>query len=287
MYFAKSEGKISSLYENSNYISISIMGFLALNIRSQRKIRALTQEELANKIGLTRSIIGAYEEGRAEPKLSTLQNLAYFFDITVDALLNSDLSKAEGESSSETDAKGVSLRILPVITNQENKEFITIVPKKAAAGYLTGYSDPEFLEELPQFGLPLAELSQNRTYRLFQIMGDSMNPIVSDSYVICEYIQNWLEVKDNKCYVVLTKDDGIVYKRLLNKIDERNEFILRSDNPEYQPYSLHLDSILEIWKAVGYLSFELPNSDDQSLDKLSSIVMELKRDMNKLKSAKK
>lgn len=258
-----------------------------MNIRSQRKKRGLTQEELANKIGLTRSIVGAYEEGRAEPKLSTLQNLAHLFDVTVDALLDSDLSRSKGELSGVQDARGVGLRILPVITNQENKELITIVPKKAAAGYLTGYSDPDFIEELPRFALPLTELSQNRTYRLFQIMGDSMNPIASDSYIICEYLQDWLEIKDNKSYVILTKDDGIVYKRLFNKIEKTNEVLLKSDNPEFHSYSLSLDAILEIWKAVGYLSFELPGTEDQSLDKLSSIVMELKRDLNKLKSSRK
>lgn len=260
------------------------MSFLSNNIRSFRKGKNLTQEELANKIGVTRSIIGAYEEGRAEPKLQTLQNLAYYFEVGLDDLLSKDLaSRSDKTNTKKTDIEGVNLRLLPLIVNQDNKELITIVPNKAAAGYLNGYSDPEYVEELQHFSLPLNELSQNKTYRIFQVKGDSMKPIMPGSYIISEYIENWKEVKDRKCYVLLTKDNGIVYKRVINKIDETNELILKSDNPIYDPYSVHVDSILEIWKAIGFISFDIPDTEDISLDKLSSIVMELKNDLNKLK----
>ena len=244
----------------------------------------MTQEELANKIGVTRSIIGAYEEGRAEPKLRTLQNLAQYFKVGIEDFLNKNLSdSSEKERLVKTDIEGVNLRLLPLIISQENKELITIVPNKAAAGYLNGYADPEFVEELKHFSLPVSELSQNKTYRLFQIHGDSMNPILSGSYIVAEYVQNWKELKDRKCYVLLTKDHGIVYKRILNKIEEHNEITLKSDNPFFEPYTIKIDHILEVWKAVGFISFELPDSEDISLDRLSSIVMELKKDLNKLK----
>jgi transcriptional regulator with XRE-family HTH domain len=262
------------------------MGFLNTNIRFLRKNKGLTQEDLAKKIGITRPIVGAYEEGRADPKLHTLQNIAHYFEVGIDDLLNKDLSKKKGDNI-KADIEGIGLRVLPVIVNPDNKELITVVPIKAAAGYLNGYSDSEYVEKLHHFDLPLNEISSNKTYRIFQIKGDSMKPIMPGSYIIAEYLENWKEVKDNKCYVLLTKDEGIVYKRILNRISESNEFILKSDNPEYPAYQIDINTIFEVWKAIGYISFELPDAEDLSLDKLSSLVMGLQKDLNKLKTSKK
>ena len=52
------------------------MGLIKSNIRFLRKQKGLTHEGLANSINVTRSVIGAYEEGRAEPKIRTMQAMA-------------------------------------------------------------------------------------------------------------------------------------------------------------------------------------------------------------------
>ena len=41
-------------------------------LKSMRKLNGWTQEQLAKRVGLKRSLIGAYEEGRAEPKIESL-----------------------------------------------------------------------------------------------------------------------------------------------------------------------------------------------------------------------
>jgi transcriptional regulator with XRE-family HTH domain len=263
--------------------------FLSLNLKHLRKAKSLTQEEFANKIGVKRSIIGSYEEGRAEPKLSTIQTIAYYFQLTVDDLINVDLSKEHKKSKgNETskDIEGWGLRILPIIVDRnEDTEFITLVPVKAAAGYLNGYSDPEFVEELPTFRLPFTEVLNKGTIRAFQIKGDSMLPVPPNSYVIGEYVQDWKQIKDGHCYIFITKDDGIVYKRAYNKINETEEVLLKSDNCEYDPYAVKINDIIEIWKALGYISFELPSPEIEnlSLQKLSAVVTQLKKDLEGLK----
>lgn len=260
------------------------MSILSENIRHLRKIKGLTQKDLAEKINATRSIIGAYEEDRAEPKLQTLQNMAQFFGVSIDGLLNSDLSKADHEV--KVDMEGAKLRVLNVVVSERNSELISVVPIKAAAGYLNGYADREYIEELPRFSLPVSEVSQNRTYRIFQIKGDSMLPIQPNSYIITEYVENWRNVKDDKCYVVVTKEEGVVYKRVMNKVSESNELVLKSDNATYPAYNVNINDVVEIWRATGYMSFNLPNQDDLSFDKLSSLVIHLRDEMDKLKSDK-
>ena len=48
------------------------MTYLALNMRWKRKSLGWTQEELAERLGVGRSVIGSYEEGRAEPRNAVL-----------------------------------------------------------------------------------------------------------------------------------------------------------------------------------------------------------------------
>ncbi|MDP4210182.1 MAG: LexA family transcriptional regulator [Bacteroidota bacterium] len=255
---------------------------IASNIRHLRKVKGLTQDQLADKIGVNRAMIGSYEEGRAVPKLPVMQNISHYFGISIDLLINNDLSNIpDGGDSLPIDAKGANLRVVSTIVDRDDNELITLVPAKASAGYLNGYADPDYVDTLPRFSLPFQELAKERTYRAFQINGDSMDPIPSGAYIITEYVQDWHDIKDGKTYVLVTRDEGVVYKRVF--LHPSGELYLKSDNPQYETYSVHLNRMLEVWKAVGYICTKLPEPDAVSLSKLSAIVMEMKREMDELK----
>ncbi len=64
---------------------------LASNIRHLRKQLSLSQEELANRLGLNRGNIASYEKGTAEPKICNLLNLAHFYKVPVNDLISVDL----------------------------------------------------------------------------------------------------------------------------------------------------------------------------------------------------
>ena len=268
---------------------MSKMESIGENIRHLRKSKGLTQGELAQKIGVNRAMIGSYEENRAVPKLSVLQNLANYFSITIDEMINKkqwEPSNTEPyETQISTYAKGKNLRILSTVVNQENKELITTVPVQAAAGYTKGYADPDFVEELPHFSLPLVELSKEKTYRVFQIKGDSMEPVKSGSYIICEYVTNWENIYEGKPYIIITKDEGIVYKRIFKDPNHSGQIMLKSDNPDYEPYEIKLEGVFEIWKALGYISFDLPKkTDDLNLSHLHDMIIDLKKEVESLKN---
>lgn len=239
------------------------MSYLNQNLKYLRKQRGYTQDVLAKKTGVKRSLIGAYEEHRAEPKVATIQRFAHLFSVSIDHLINTDLNI--DSSNHRADVSGKSLRILPITVDAENNERISVVPEKAEAGYAQNYADPEYIEELPRFSLPINELYQDQTYRLFQISGDSMLPIPSGSYIISSYIPDWHEIKDGQCCIVVTRDQGIVYKRLWNQLDE-GSLLLKSDNRLYEPYSIPVEEVVEIWLASGYIAFDLPNREYTPLD---------------------
>ena len=263
---------------------------IAQNLKYIRKEYGLTQADLARKIGINRSLIGAYEEGRAEPKLKTLLAIGQQFSCSLDDLVSGDLSESSDQKKKFlVDMPGNSLRVLPIaIDRSDDRELASLVPIKAAAGYMAGYGDVDYIESLPRFMMPFPELPQDRTYRVFQIQGESMLPMPSGSYVLCEYVQDWNRIQSDECYVLLTKDDGVVYKRVINHLQEKKELILKSDNREFDPYSIEAEKILEVWKAVGYTSFQLPDGNYQpvGLQELTQLVMEMKRDLDGLRFVK-
>jgi transcriptional regulator with XRE-family HTH domain len=263
--------------------------YLSTNIRFLRKQKKLTQEQFAIKIGVKRSLIGAYEEGRAEPKLSTILNICSYFKISLDDLIQGNLSDKPFNEVSKEKIRGDGMRILPIAVSEddESKELATLVPVKAAAGYLDGYGDVDFIQELPKFSFPFTELPQDRTYRVFQIQGDSMLPVEEGSYIIGEYLLDWNRVKSDDTYIIVSKDEGIVYKRVLNDITN-NQLILKSDNKVYDPYPMELENVAEIWKAHGYVTFKLPDDakEESSNDvgQLAQMIGKLQKEISQIKS---
>lgn len=262
------------------------MSVFGENLKWLRKGRSLTQADLADKLGVNRSVIGAYEEGRAEPRLKTLMSVGLYFNVSIDHLLQRRLSST---SASTVDISGNHLRILPVVIQKgSDKESIPLVPLKASAGYLEGHQDVDFVGDLPQFTLPFSQLAAERSYRLFEIKGDSMLPIPSGAYIIAEYLPDWLKVKDGESYVFVTLDEGITYKRAKNKVDEKGVFELIPDNTDYSPYEVAISEIREIWKAKGYVSFHLPNAElanPVDMQKLLSALNEMKGEIKRLKQS--
>ena len=153
-----------------------------------------------------------------------------------------------------------------------------MVSVKASAGYTAGFADPEYIKVLPTFKLPF--LSRERKYRTFQISGDSMFPIPDKSFVTGEYVENWQYIKDGQPHIVLTMDDGIVFKVIENKIEENSKLILHSLNTLYNPYEIEIKDVKEIWKFVNYISSEMP---DRNIEK-DELVTEIKALRNEVKA---
>ncbi len=251
------------------------------NLKFWRRELSLTQAQLADKLGIKRSLVGAYEEGRAEPRLATLVNMARLFNIPLDSLATTDFTKKKhaktaaalreaGPPVEPSDEKP--LRVLAFTVGPDEKENIELVPLKAAAGYLNGYADREFIEELPRFRLPM--LPGTGTYRAFEISGDSMLPLTSGTTIVGRYVDDWSALKDGTPCIVVSQKEGIVFKRVYNKLKQSSLFGLHSDNPTYSPYDIKAEDVLEIWEAKSYISSTFPIGG-MTLENLASLVLDL------------
>ncbi len=264
--------KILTILANPNF-----MTKISSNIKFLRKKKGLTQQQFADQVGIKRSLVGAYEEERAEPKYDLLKNIASFFEMTVDDFINEDIDD-KWLAKPKPNQNG--LRVLSISVDKEDNENIEMVPLKASAGYMNGYADPEYVAALPKLYLPMFKQG---TYRGFEIKGDSMLPLQSGTTIIGEYVENWGEIKANETYVVISKNDGVVYKRIGNKFKDNKKLKLVSDNPVYEPYEINGEDVLEVWKAKAYISTHLPMpTPEPTMESLTSMMAQMQRSISKL-----
>jgi transcriptional regulator with XRE-family HTH domain len=218
------------------------MNYISKNIQHLRGVKKLSQELLAEELKVTRSRISSYEEGRSSPTLDFLISFSDYFKIPIDILLRNDLTKSKDTSFIEIGNQRV---LFPITVDSDNENLIEVVPIKASAGYLAGYDDPEYIEQLQKIKLPFLPTGKHRA---FPIKGDSMLPMKDGSFVIGRFIEDIQDIKTGKTYVLVTLNDGMVYKRVINNMDLNESLLLISDNKIYNGYSVPISEVLEVWE---------------------------------------
>jgi transcriptional regulator with XRE-family HTH domain len=234
--------------------------FFAENIKFLRQRRKKSQLSLAEQLGITRTTLAGYEKS-VQPPFKVLIRFAEYFGVSIDALLRYNLKElsefqlSQIEDGFDIDVTGKKLRLLTISVDRDGEENIEIVPLKAQAGYTNSYGDLEFIGSLPKFTLPF--LPKDKTYRTFQIAGDSMLPIPEGAWVTASFIQNWELIKDGTPCIIVTQDDGIVFKVVYKQLKKNQTLLLVSSNRNYKPYELPIKNVIEIWKFETYNGFEI------------------------------
>lgn len=283
--------------------------FLKDNISKLRKSRNLTQAEAASHLGLKRNTFANYESGHTQPDIDTLVKIASFFGISIESLITSELVdgkvisveggsdftvngkvngkpigklKADSERISAESEPYHKSQIPAVITvDSDGNEAIVHVPVKARAGYLVGYGDREYIGGLQTYSLPGF---RGKTYRSFEVEGVSMKPTLQPrDWVVGEWLESLSDIRENRVHIIVTKNDGILIKRVLNRISERGKLYLKSDTihnrHDYPTIELDPSDIAEIWYArVRFGSdFSEPSEIFRRIDDLEIEMIELKK----------
>ena len=276
--------------------------FFANNLAFLRKKRGVTQAEVANSLNLKRNTFSNYETTHSEPDLDTLGKIASFFDISIDQLVNADLTKdnlieyrenkddqeEKQKNNPKTNISGSLTAakrpyLLPaddelpqrvagndklvsynrfqapkIITiDSRGEENIIFVPVRARAGYLLGYGDAQFMQSLPAYRLPGYT---NGTFRIFEVEGHSMFPTLQDGDRVISRWADIADVRDDRVYVLVTRTEGVLIKRLINRYSE-GKMIVKSDNNqtgEFPTLVLDINEIAEIWYVVERWTRQLP-----------------------------
>jgi hypothetical protein len=117
--------------------------------------------------------------------------------------------------------------------------------------------------------------------RAFPIIGDSMPPLETGDYVVGKFVESLKDVTEGKSYILLTKNDGIVYKRIMKKANTTLE--LHSDNKEYEPYSINKYEVLELWEFTCSVKKSDSKNEEINLESVMNLMREMKTEINQLK----
>lgn len=262
------------------------MNYFSNNIKLLRTRKGRTQNDLAAELEIKRTTVNALENSISQPTVVQLQTFSKYFGIAIDTLINVDLKRlsesqfTDLQNGFDVFIRGTNLRVIATTVDSENMDNIEFVSEKAKAGYVTSFADPEYIGNLPVFQLPF--LSKEKKYRAFTISGDSMLPIPNGSVIIGEFVQNFYDIKKGTGYIIVTREEGIVFKIIEDYISSKRSLLLASLNSAYKSYQLPLTKLKEAWKFVCYLNTEIPEPQTD-IQRVLQTVNELKFEIQKMK----
>ncbi len=245
----------------------------------------LNNFSLSKRIGVTGTTVDSIINGRPQPDGSrkrtkpgydVLTAIINEFDINPEYLFGKSEVMLKSDTTQIQTYSGVPQVVAVNPTGNEN---VIYVPIQARAGYLNGYGDANYIEQLPSFHMPHLN---NGTYRCFEVQGNSMVRTFFDGdLVFGKYVENLHDIKDGRVYVIVSKNDGIVLKRVINRIEQRGKLILKSDNKtgNYPTYTINAEEIMEVWYVTMFASKQMPEPVDvyDRLHDLESKVVELEQ----------
>jgi len=248
----------------------------------------LNNYAFSKRIGVTGTTIDSIVNGRPQadgtrkktkPGYDVLSAIINEFNINTDYLFGKSSIMLQSDAANIQTYSGIPQVIS---TNNDTVENVVFVPVKARAGYLNGYGDANFIKTLPSFSMPYLT---NGTFRCFEVQGNSMLATFSDSdLVFGKYVETLKEIKDGGIYIVVSKNDGIVLKRVVNRINKENKLILESDNKDgnYPKYTIDAHNITEIWQVVMYASKQIPQATNifDRINELENQVSKIKTNSN-------
>ncbi|MFN8356078.1 MAG: helix-turn-helix transcriptional regulator [Spirosomataceae bacterium] len=325
------------------------MSIVSNNLKYLRRLNGLTQEQFARRIGIKRSLLGAYEEARANPNLDNLLMIAKVFGVTVDQMLKHDLRKVRetpdltgqglssllkstNETSPQVEEKSfaeekqpsyseepkslssivdkyyrsensinlVAQKVVPKsvfseppspvvepptpkvvhseppMANYYQFSTIQLVRQSQFSEYVQRHQQLDFLRALPVFNLPGLPKGD---YRAFEAGDDFTFP---GGLLIGAFVKNWFEIQDGKHYVLVTKNHGILYRRVYNQLNIKGILIVSSDLEYITSTEFTIKEVVEVWEMKAFVSQTLP-TPTLSLHRISQLVEELQQELERVK----
>lgn len=253
------------------------MSILSDNLRYLRAQLGYSQQKVADGLSITRSRYSRYEDDDTQPPIELLIKMSAYFHVSIDLLVSLDLKKIPLKELIELPDNKI---LLPIKVDRNGEKKIEIIAQKASMGYLSGYSDPEYIESLPTISLPFLGPG---TFRGFTASGDSMPPHKDNTLIIGKYIESNNDLKVGKTYIFVTRNEGITYKRLESiNIDG---LVVTPDNPLQESYIISYTEILQIWQFACSITTQEFSTNDFELDTQTVLSMfaELKQELQNLK----
>lgn len=231
------------------------------NIRKIRSVKTLSQQAFAELFDLKRGTLGAYEEGRSEPKIETIIKIANYFSIPIDDLLTKELTvnnllKFKGNLTLEQeDIERETFANIPCITSNNHSE------------YIAHYKKEHFLEDLPRLSLPLNTEKQFRGYTVQNLeMSQNDQGLFPKDIAIGEFVPpNIYKKLNNGILVLVLTEDSLILRRLF--MTDKN-IVLRAEHKNVDDIALNVKEVKELWRIRYVFYHRIPDAHPNIEEKL-------------------
>ena len=247
------------------------MSLFGKNIRKIRSVKSLSQQSFAEVFDLKRGTLGAYEEGRSEPKIETIIKIANYFSIPIDDLLTNELTVNQLSRFSmdseylQNKKEEIPMLEIPCIIESSMKEYIRCFENK------------NYIADLPQIKLPLQSHQELRAFLIQDLeMSIDDDGLFPNDIVIGRKVEkkDWQKLEGLELYIIVSTDEIIVRRVLI----ENDSFILKADHPKIKEKHLKLSGINELWKIEFVIYHRLPELKKENLKgKLDQLEAEFKK----------
>jgi len=252
------------------------MSFFGKNIKKIRGVKSLSQQAFAELFDLKRGTLGAYEEGRSEPKIETIIKIANYFSIKIDDLLTHELTvnqllKFKGDLTTYAeDIKREQFAIIPCVTENSFSDYISFFDKEG------------FVKELPVLHLPLNPTKEFRGYTVSNLeMTSHDRGFYPKDIVIGEKVPTSIIKKlNNGALVFVLVDNKLIFRRLYIT---KNNAVLRADHKNIEDEEFPISEIKELWRGRYVFCKRIPEFGDHVEDKLLLIEQELLKMKDRLR----
>lgn len=245
------------------------------NIKKIRQAKKISQADFAKLFNLARPSVGAYEEGRSEPKIETIIQIAEYFKISIDVLLTRQLTVSEIYSFDQLNKKLDKVHQNKSSRSKTAKD-VALVRIAHYLEYIINIDKKDFVNSLEQTAIPF---SSTGTWRVFEMNGSEMeyqhHGLHHQDLITCSKVE-WDSVKAGDIYIIVQKG-GILTRRL--KSIHSDMLILSADDPSFEDISFYKDDILECWKAQGVFTTRL-----QAPSRLEERILKIEEELKKLKN---
>ncbi|MBK0402597.1 LexA family transcriptional regulator [Adhaeribacter sp. BT258] len=254
------------------------MSFIGKNIKKIRTVRNLSQAGFAQLFNLARPSVGAYEEGRSEPKMETVVQIARQFGLSIDLLLTKELTVNELYGFDIYKQELKQAPSLKKIANPTPAPETVLIKAAQTLEYIVNRHEKKFIESLPVVHFPV---DLKNIGRAFEQPGSEMQYLETGIFpgdlLLGELVEpeNYCDVIPGKVYVVVLQSSLLI--RRLAEVVSGETLQFKADNPEYNLVTLPVKEVLEIWEVRGVFSSRLkaPALVEERLIVLEQVVQQL------------
>jgi len=254
------------------------MSSIGKNIKKIRGVKGLNQSDFADLFDLKRASIGAYEEGRAEPKLATIMEIANYFGISVDELLKKNLSVNDlyhFDIFRQDLIKGAKHNLRP----SKLPPILASVPLISQAFKAEYFADRKALSQMVQLSLPL---EKEKNYRAFELADNSMLGqgwgFATGDIVIAYQNSNLnlAKAEEGKLYLFETAEDWRL--RTLTSLSKEHA-VLSPWSDNFYEEKLLLSKIIAFWQVESVITKNISSSGllQAQIDQLRSELFKLSK----------